>query len=76
MSTSSKIATPMSGHEEREGQSNPSLGPGMKAARRVSPAWNYLGVLPFFAFAVLFLLLPTAWLMVGRIPGPAGPFHA
>ncbi|MDB5787324.1 MAG: acriflavin resistance protein, partial [Caballeronia mineralivorans] len=63
----------MSGHEEREGQSNPSLGP-MKAARRVSPAWNYLGVLPFFAFAVLFLLLPTAWLMVGAFQDPQGHF--
>ena len=74
MSTSSKIATPMSGHEEREEQSKPSLGPGMKAARRVSPAWNYLGVLPFFAFAVLFLLLPTAWLMVGAFQDSQGHF--
>jgi putative spermidine/putrescine transport system permease protein len=71
MSTSSKIAAPLSGPGE---QSNPSLGPGMKAARQTSAAWNYLGVVPFFAFAILFLLLPTAWLMVGAFQDAHGHF--
>lgn len=36
--------------------------------------WNWLGVLPFFAFAILFLILPTSYLMVGAFQNPAGEF--
>ena len=36
--------------------------------------WNWLGVLPFFAFAILFLILPTSYLMVGAFQNPAGDF--
>jgi putative spermidine/putrescine transport system permease protein len=64
MSTFPKIGEP----------SSPSLGAPMKAARQTSAAWNYLGVAPFFAFAILFLLLPTAWLMVGAFLDAQGRF--
>ncbi len=38
----------------------------------MSMAW--LGVVPFFAFATLFLLLPTAYLVVGAFQDDAGHF--
>ncbi|WP_432807394.1 ABC transporter permease [Rhodoligotrophos ferricapiens] len=41
--------------------------------RRSFPlAW--LGLLPFLVFAILFLLLPTAYLVIGSIQDPAGNF--
>lgn len=36
--------------------------------------WNWLGVLPFFAFALLFLVLPTSYLMIGAFQDPQGNF--
>jgi putative spermidine/putrescine transport system permease protein len=66
MSTSSKLSRPAGPGE--------SLGPPASAARRASPVWNWLGVLPFFLFALLFLLLPTADLMVGAFQDPQGRF--
>ena len=36
--------------------------------------WNWLGILPFFAFAMLFLILPTSYLMVGAFQNSAGEF--
>ena len=36
--------------------------------------WNWLGVLPFFAFAMLFLILPTSYLMVGAFQDGSGAF--
>ncbi len=36
--------------------------------------WNWLGILPFFAFAMLFLILPTSYLMVGAFQDPSGSF--
>ncbi|NVO06018.1 MAG: ABC transporter permease subunit [Rhodoferax sp.] len=35
---------------------------------------NWLGVLPFFVFALMFMLLPTAYLMVGAFQDPEGHF--
>ena len=44
-----------------------------RAARAPLPlAW--LGIVPFFAFALLFLLLPTGLLMVGAFQDPDGHF--
>jgi putative spermidine/putrescine transport system permease protein len=40
--------------------------------RRMPLAW--LGLLPFLAFAVLFLLLPAAYIVVGAFRNPAGGF--
>ncbi|SDP58204.1 putative spermidine/putrescine transport system permease protein [Rhodoferax sp. OV413] len=36
--------------------------------------WHWLGVLPFLVFATLFLILPTAYLMVGAFQNEAGHF--
>lgn len=36
--------------------------------------WNWIGVVPFFAFALLFLILPTSYLMVGAFQDPSGGF--
>jgi len=36
--------------------------------------WNWVGVVPFFAFALLFLILPTSYLMVGAFQDPSGGF--
>jgi putative spermidine/putrescine transport system permease protein len=48
-------------------------------ARPLTPAkrefsWNWLGVMPFFAFAVLFLLLPSISLFVGSFQDSKGNF--
>src|ERR1700749_4222624 len=37
-------------------------------------SWNWLGVVPFFAFALMFLLVPTADLMVGAFQDGDGHF--
>lgn len=37
--------------------------PAVTQGRRRSPLWDYLGVVPFFLYATLFLLLPTAFLL-------------
>jgi putative spermidine/putrescine transport system permease protein len=36
--------------------------------------WNWVGVLPFFVFALLFLILPTSYLMVGAFQDGTGSF--
>lgn len=36
--------------------------------------WNWIGVLPFFLFALLFLVLPTSYLMVGAFQDAEGGF--
>ncbi|OGB33895.1 MAG: acriflavin resistance protein [Burkholderiales bacterium RIFCSPLOWO2_12_FULL_61_40] len=36
--------------------------------------WNWIGVLPFFLFALLFLILPTSYLMVGAFQDAEGGF--
>ena len=53
--------------------SGPPLPAGNPAAAR-GLNWNWLGVLPFLAFALLFLILPTSYLMVGAFQNPAGEF--
>ena len=35
---------------------------------------QWLGVAPFFIFAVMFLILPTAYLMLGAFQNDAGEF--
>jgi putative spermidine/putrescine transport system permease protein len=37
-------------------------------------SWAWLGVVPFFAFALMFLLLPTGFLVVGGFQDPEGHF--
>ena len=41
---------------------------------KTSVNWNWLGVLPFLIFALMFLVLPTAYLMVGAFQNEAGDF--
>ena len=36
--------------------------------------WNWLGVVPFFAFALLFLVLPTMNIVIGAFQNPEGQF--
>jgi putative spermidine/putrescine transport system permease protein len=37
-------------------------------------SWAWLGVMPFFVFAVMFLILPTSYLMVGAFQDSEGHF--
>lgn len=48
--------------------------PAPKPARRAALPLAWLGVLPFFAFATLFLILPTLDLMIGAFQTPTGDF--
>eukprot|EP01030_Chromulinospumella_sphaerica_P019123 gene19123-19000_t len=43
-------------------------------ALAAKPAYNLLGVLPFMVFALMFLILPTAYLMVGAFQDAEGHF--
>jgi putative spermidine/putrescine transport system permease protein len=52
-----------------ETRETPGARPG---AARIS--WAWLGVVPFFGFALLFLLLPAAWLVIGSFQDEAGRF--
>ncbi len=47
-------------------------GVSVAAPRRVPISWAWLGVVPFFAFALLFLLLPTAYLVIGAFQDADG----
>lgn len=54
---------------------NPAAAPGRAGSpthRAVSFAW--VGVVPFFVFVALFLVLPTLYLVVGAFQDPAGNF--
>jgi len=53
--------------------SGPGVG-GSGRSRKKSGAWDYIGVVPFFIFAILFLLLPTAKLLVGAFQDGQGHF--
>jgi putative spermidine/putrescine transport system permease protein len=47
----------------------------MAAPRRLSTmSWSWIGVVPFFLFALLFLILPTGYLLVGSFQDAAGRF--
>jgi putative spermidine/putrescine transport system permease protein len=50
----------------------PGASPGRPPAARLSLAW--LGVMPFFVFALMFLILPTFYLMVGAFQDAEGRF--
>ncbi|MFL9869734.1 ABC transporter permease subunit [Paraburkholderia fungorum] len=52
----------------------PPLAPQVNGPRRASPFWSWIGVMPFFIFAVLFLILPTGFLIVGAFQDPEGHF--
>ncbi len=48
-----------------------SSAPGLSPSRF---SWDWLGVVPFFLFAILFLILPTAFLVIGAFQDPEGHF--
>ena len=46
-----------------------------RKVRPAPPAWkNWLGVIPFFLFAIFFIVLPSASLLVGSFQDPKGNF--
>lgn len=56
----------------RRGPSHLEAPPGTRARLRVPTQW--LGLAPFFIFALMFLILPTAYLMLGAFQNDAGEF--
>jgi putative spermidine/putrescine transport system permease protein len=57
--------------------SAPPVTAGSAAAVTTRPArwsWEFVGLLPFFVFAVLFLILPTSYLIVGAFQDVDGRF--
>ncbi len=48
--------------------------PNVKGTGQSASLWTWIGVLPFFLFALLFLLLPTAFLMIGAFQDSQGNF--
>jgi putative spermidine/putrescine transport system permease protein len=56
----------------RRGPTHIDAPPGTRARARVPTQW--LGVAPFFVFAAMFLILPTAYLMLGAFQNDAGEF--
>jgi len=70
--TASSETAPQDRGPGRRAQPGPAA---PRAGRRdTSSAWTWLGVLPFFAFALLFLILPTAFLMIGAFEDAQGHF--
>jgi len=54
--------------------SNPAAPPGVARLQFMQAAWAWVGVAPFLAFAVMFLILPTLYLIVGGFQDPDGNF--
>jgi putative spermidine/putrescine transport system permease protein len=52
----------------------PTPAPDVKGPGQSSQLLTWLGVAPFFIFALLFLILPTGFLMVGAFQDPQGHF--
>lgn len=51
-----------------------SIAPPLAPAKAGKLSWAWLGVAPFFLFALLFLILPTASLLIGSVRTPDGSF--
>ena len=56
----------------RRGPTHQTVPPDVRSRIRLPTQW--LGVAPFFIFAILFLILPTAYLMLGAFQNDAGEF--
>jgi putative spermidine/putrescine transport system permease protein len=48
--------------------------PNVKGSGGSASLWTWIGVLPFFLFALLFLILPTGFLMIGAFQDSHGHF--
>ena len=56
-------------------QSSIAIQPAPVTRTGIGPtAWAWIGVAPFFIFALLFLILPTAFLFIGSFQDPEGNF--
>ncbi len=56
----------------RQGPTHLAVPPDVRASWRFPTQW--IGVAPFFLFSIMFLILPTLYLMVGAFQNPAGEF--
>ena len=54
--------------------SNPAAPPGVARLQFMQAAWAWVGVAPFLVFALMFLILPTLYLIVGGFQDPEGNF--
>jgi putative spermidine/putrescine transport system permease protein len=52
----------------------PGLAPGRSSGPRKRPSLAWLGAVPFFAYAVMFLFIPAATVMIGAFKGEKGGF--
>jgi putative spermidine/putrescine transport system permease protein len=52
----------------------PGPAPRVDGPGRASPLLAWIGVVPFFVFALMFLILPTAFLMIGAFQDAQGHF--
>ncbi|MFC0398120.1 ABC transporter permease [Paraburkholderia rhizosphaerae] len=52
----------------------PTPAPQVDGPARGAALWTWIGVLPFFVFALLFLIVPTAFLMIGAFQDADGRF--
>lgn len=52
----------------------PQASPPVRARRRISLPMNWIGLVPFALFAVLFLILPTLKIVTGAFQTPDGAF--
>jgi len=52
----------------------PAIGPRPAAPWVSGVSWAWVGVVPFFIFALMFLILPTSLLVVGGLQDPQGRF--
>ena len=55
-------------------QSADQVLPGPTGKIAASLSWNWLGVVPFFAFSFLFLIAPMLYLIVGAFQDSTGAF--
>lgn len=55
-------------------QTNPAAPPGVARLQFMQAAWAWVGVAPFLIFALMFLILPTLYLVVGGFQDPEGNF--
>jgi putative spermidine/putrescine transport system permease protein len=54
--------------------SNPAAPPGVARLQFMQAAWAWVGVAPFLVFALMFLILPTLYLIIGGFQDPDGNF--
>jgi putative spermidine/putrescine transport system permease protein len=54
--------------------SNPAAPPGVARLQFMQAAWAWVGVAPFLVFALMFLILPTLYLIIGGFQDPEGNF--